>query len=98
MRDAAKSNLEKHPDRVDAMLRDAWERAGALETKRRLEALLTNVETVTPDRLRQMRALEALEQIATPEALRLLESLAVGDRTARLTREASETLARVRKR
>ena len=44
------------------------------------------------------RALEVLEQIATPEAVLLLEKHAGGQPEARLTREAAETLGRIRKR
>jgi hypothetical protein len=45
--------------------------------------------------LRQTRALEALEQIRSPEARKLLERLAAGAPEARLTREAQAALERL---
>jgi hypothetical protein len=47
--------------------------------------------------LRRYRALLVLERIGSPEALRLLESLAQGSEDARLTREARAARDRLRK-
>ena len=68
--------------------------AGSLVPK----ALLDHFDMPTPARLTRWRSLEALEQIATPEAMLLLETLAGGDPGARLTRDAAAVLERVRKR
>lgn len=45
------------------------------ERKRRLEAMLTRLGSLTPDGLRASRAIEALEWIGTPEAKRAIETL-----------------------
>jgi WD40 repeat protein len=97
-RDRAYAELEKNADGIQGIVETALKNKPALETKRRLESLLVKAENATPEYLRQTRALEALEQIATPDAVRLLESLAKGAPAARLTREARESLERIRKR
>lgn len=51
-----------------------------------------------PDRLREVRAVEALEHVGGAEARRLLEALAKGAPAARLTREARAALERLEKR
>jgi len=97
-RDRAYAELEKNADGIQGAVETALKNKPALETKRRLESLLVKAENATPEYLRQTRALEALEQIATPDAVRLLQSLAKGEPAARLTREARESLERIRKR
>jgi WD40 repeat protein len=70
------------------------------EPRRRIENLLAVVTThpLPPELLRQVRAVQLLEQIATPAASRLLEDLAGGASDARLTQEAVASLQRLRKR
>jgi WD40 repeat protein len=97
-RSNANAELEKLGERVEVALRETWVKNPTLETKRRLEALIAKAEVRDPERVRSARALEALEQIATPDAAKLLERLAAGAPTARLTQEAAEALERVRKR
>src|SRR5262249_16391738 len=63
--------------------------------RRRLERLITTLESLTPERLQAIRAVEALELIRTAAARRLLRQLADGGREARLTREARESLNRL---
>ena len=97
VRQSAGAALEKFGDRIEAALQKASTENRSLESKRRIEALLAGIE-ISPDRLRGSRALEALEQIATPEAAQLLEALAAGAPAARLTREAAQSLERMRRR
>jgi hypothetical protein len=97
-RQAAVAKLEKLGDAIDTPLQKALTAGLGLEARRRVQAIVAKFETLTPDRLARSRALETLEQIATPEAVRLLESLAKGEPAARLTREARESLERIRKR
>ena len=43
-----------------------------------------------------LRGVELLEHVATPEAKKLLDELAAGDPTARLTKEAKASALRLR--
>jgi hypothetical protein len=76
----------------------------ALEIKQRAEKLLDKimtdrtVQTIPPERLQIVRAVALLEELATPEARQLLETLAQGAPGAQLTREAGATLERLTKR
>jgi len=67
---------------------------------RRLQGLLDDITQhqwhPTPEDLRQLRAVEVLERIDTPEARRLLEMLADGAAGARLTREARDAIRRLK--
>ena len=47
--------------------------------------------------LRQIRAVEVLEHVGSPDSRALLESLAQGDPDARLTIDAKDSLARLSK-
>lgn len=69
------------------------------EAKRRLEAFLARHDRpdLPPDELRSLRAVEVLEAISTPAARGALEELATGEPTARLTRDASAALRRLKK-
>jgi hypothetical protein len=65
-------------------------RAAPPEVRRRVERLLARLKPPLPpgEKLRQVRAVETLELIGTPDAHRLLEELAAGEPAARLTQEA----------
>jgi RNA polymerase sigma factor (sigma-70 family) len=80
-----------------AALRAAQDASGSLEMRRRVGALLEELEkTATPsEELRALRAVEVLEWIGTPEARRLLARLAKGDPGARLTQAADRALKRL---
>ena len=69
-----------------------------LETQRRIESLLkTVVETpqvLPPHALRDLRAVAVLARINTPEARNILQELAKGVESARLTGAASAALGR----
>jgi WD40 repeat protein len=97
-RHTAQAELEKLGDRIEAPLKDALAMSPVLEAKRRVQGLLEKVDALTAERFTRLRALEALEQIGTPEAVEVLETLAAGERGARLTRDGAAALNRVRKR
>lgn len=98
IRQPAATELEQLAERIEFRLRAAAQQEGRpLEVKRRLEMLVKKLDPPTPDRLRQARAVEALEQIATPQALQQVEELAAGERGARLTRGAAAALERMRR-
>ena len=67
---------------------------------RRIEELLKKIEdgAVSGERLREVRALEVLEGLGTPEARKLLEELAKGAADAALTQEAKASLERLNRR
>jgi len=70
------------------------------EVRRRAQEFLDRFDpaTLKPDRLRQLRAVELLEGIATPAARDWLSELAKGAAEAPLSREAAAALERLRRR
>jgi WD40 repeat protein len=98
-RNRATRTLEKLGDFAEAALRKARTGNVSLEMRRRIDDLLARLEgyVVTSDELQAMRAIEVLERIATPDARRLLESLANGSPTWLQTREARAALARMKR-
>jgi roadblock/LC7 domain-containing protein len=68
-----------------------------LETKRRIEPILDKITTgvLTSDQVRLVRAVEVLEQIGSPEARQVLQTLASGAAGALSTRQAQIVLQRL---
>jgi WD40 repeat protein len=93
-RQAAAKELEPIVDRVSEQLRAALAESKSAEVRRALQALLDRLDTNTPEMLRSLRAVEVLEQIATPAAREHVKSLAGGADGATLTRAAAEALKR----
>jgi WD40 repeat protein len=94
-REAASRELAALGERAEPALRDALNGNPALELRRRLEQLLAPLDADvnrTPGTLRNIRAVCVLERIDNAEARRLLEHLARGTASARLTREAKAAL------
>src|SRR5262249_9561948 len=96
VREAAARELDQLGDAAVAAYRRALEQQPSPERRPRIEKLLSNLEgrSVSGDELRGIRVIDVLEQIATPEARRLLEKLATGAPEARITREAKSALGR----
>jgi WD40 repeat protein len=87
-RQQASEDLEKQADAAAGLLREILAKEKpSLELRRRLQQILESIEN-KPETLRAIRAVEVLEWIASPEALRLLDEFAAGAADARLTREA----------
>jgi hypothetical protein len=99
-REKASSELAKLGESAAPALREALERDPSVEASRRLNALLEKATSATPsgEPLRDLRAIQVLQFIGTPEARQLLQVLAAGAPDARLTREAKATLGRLTKR
>ncbi|MBI2808013.1 MAG: DUF1513 domain-containing protein [Planctomycetes bacterium] len=96
-RDQAIRRLKEIGPRSFPALEQALKKSPDLETARRIQLLLRTVETaLTPETLRDLRALQVLELIATPEATALLKRIAAGDRDAAKTRLARTALDRMR--
>ncbi len=101
VREKATADLEKVGEGAVAACRKALASAPSAEARRRLELFLEKQAKAAwdapPERLRETRALEALELAGTAEARALLKELAAGVAGAWLTEEAkaaSERLAR----
>ncbi|HKB02357.1 MAG TPA: WD40 repeat domain-containing protein [Gemmataceae bacterium] len=96
-REKATAELAAEGELVTSALREALPKASA-EASERLTGLLAKADVLTPDKLRTIRACEVLEGIATPEARELLARWARGPAGASLTREAAESLERLKRR
>src|SRR5262249_15038696 len=88
VRERASRELEGLGGLVGRALRQALAGQPTLEAQRRLTDLLKKVApaTPTPEEVRAIRVVEALEQAGTAAARRLLTDLAGGAAEARLTR------------
>jgi hypothetical protein len=96
VRQKATQELEALVDAAESALRQLLEKGPSLEARRRAEGLLDKlVLPRSPGRLRQYRAVEALESLGTPAARRLLQRLAGGAAGAMATREARAALERL---
>jgi WD40 repeat protein len=98
VREKATEELGKLPGAGPA-LRKALEGAAGAEVRQRLAAALKEQERAgaSPDWVGTLRAVEALERMATPEAREWLRELAKGAPGAPLTQEAKAALARLDK-
>jgi WD40 repeat protein len=100
VRDRASKELAQMGREAEPLLRATLERDVSPEVQRRIEALLAKLRLGDGQacRLRWLRALEVLEQIGTPEARRVVESLAEGTNEAPcVTVEARSALSRMRR-
>jgi WD40 repeat protein len=98
VRDRARAALEKLGELAEPALRQVLEGNPSLETRRRVERLLEELDRarLLPERLRAARAVAVLERGGTAEARKHLTVLAAGAPGAWLTREAKASLERLR--
>jgi hypothetical protein len=95
-RERAERALEALGDRAEPALWAALRGKPELEAVRRIERILAKRDgSLTPDHLRAIRAMAALERLASPEARLLLSELAGGAPGALLTEEAAGSLRRL---
>ncbi len=99
VREKANVELDKWGRLIEPALRKTLEGNLSLETHRRLEGLLGKLggPVTLPEELRQTRAVELLERLATAEARALLDRYGSGTPAARLTIEARDALGRLAK-
>jgi hypothetical protein len=99
-RDLATRELKALAEQAVPALRTALAGQPSLESRRRLEALLHQLDGagLSAETVRQVRAVEALEAIGDPEARRLLAQLAAGPPAMYLTQEAQASLGRLARR
>jgi WD40 repeat protein len=101
IRQKATMTLERLGEVAEPALRLALESNPSPELSKRLETLLEKVagrreaKRVPPEELRLLRAVEALERAATPEARAVLRAIAEVDALDRPTREAQAALKRL---
>jgi RNA polymerase sigma factor (sigma-70 family) len=97
-RTRAAAELERLGELAEPALRKALAGTPSAEVKLQVERLLAKLTgpVEQPEILRGIRAVEVLERIATPDARALLVELAKGDAAARLTREATASLKRLK--
>jgi WD40 repeat protein len=96
VREDASRKLDRLGEAAVAGMRSRLEKASP-EARRRIVAFLDKHDTgkLTPEQLREIRALEILEQLNTPESRAVMSELAKGAASARLTQSASTSLARM---
>jgi hypothetical protein len=94
VREEATAELRRLAEQAAPALRDALRGSPSAEVRRRAEGLLARLNSGEDERV-TARALEVLEELATPEAVCLLEALARGAPAARQTREAKAVLRRL---
>ena len=97
-REKASRRLAEWGEPAAPGVRKRLDKAESEEVRRRAQEFLDRFdpETLKPDRLRQLRAVELLEGIATPAAREVLSGLAKGAAEAPLSREAAAALERLK--
>ncbi|MGH7222514.1 MAG: WD40 repeat domain-containing protein, partial [Gemmataceae bacterium] len=95
-REEATRELKKLGDSAETALRKAIEGKPLLETRRRVQALLDDLDG--SERLRALRAIEVLERLGDKPARDLLRRFSQGAAGAWLTEEARTTLRRLERR
>ncbi len=100
MRQKAMEELGQLGEHAEPALRAALADKPSLEARKRIDELLEGIRALsaTPERLRELRAVEILEHIGTSGAQQVLQTLAEGSPAARLTREAKAARYRLAKR
>ena len=99
-REKAAAELAKLGEAAGPALQKALDDASSAEARKRISDLLKKLGApgTNPELLRELRAVEVLEGIDTPEARKVLEKLAGGAPGALLTREAAASNRRLAKR
>src|SRR5204863_6714001 len=97
VRDKATQELAGLGKLAEPALRQALKSSPSPEVRSRIEALLKGLKesTIAPRLLRDLRTLDVLEQVGTPEARKVVEAMARGARDPRLLEEAKATLERL---
>jgi len=97
VRQKASEELEKLGTSVAAAIRAKLTEKPSLELRQRLEGLLRKFDSpvLSPEQLRAVRAVQVLEYIGTANARQLLDKLAQGAPSFRLSEEAKGALQRL---
>ena len=98
VREKANTELEKLGELAQPALQKVLDAQPSLETRQRVDRILEQLTTgqaPPPEVLRNIRAVQLLEQMASPEAKQLLQSLAKGAPGDKVTRQAEAALKRL---
>ena len=100
VREKATIELIRLGKSAEPALRQTLKNPASAEVRLRAERVLgeLNPSRLSPDLLRALRALEVLERIGTPEARKVIDSLAKGSTHPRVQEEAKASLARLTRR
>jgi RNA polymerase sigma factor (sigma-70 family) len=93
-REKATATLAGYGESVHAALQAEMARKPPAEVRSRVQGLLDRLASPMPSRLRLIRAVEAVEGMATPEAAALLDAWAGGSAGPTLAAEAKAALSR----
>jgi WD40 repeat protein len=95
----AMNELSRLEGQASPALKKALSGKISAEATKRIRQLLEKLEVpgLSPEQMRAMHAVEALEQIGSAKAREVLRALSKGAAGARLTQEAREALARLEK-
>jgi WD40 repeat protein len=99
-RERAAAELTRSGAGAERALREAVRSHPSAEVRRRAADLLDRIAAgkLTPDEVRAVRVVEAVEWMGTPDAMKLLEGWAGGAAGSRLTEEAKTALSRIGRR
>jgi RNA polymerase sigma factor (sigma-70 family) len=97
-RERAARDLRQLGEGAEPGLRKALTRDLSLGVRREVEKVLESLREPTPEQLRMLRALEALEHAGTPEAAAVAAKLAKDSAGTRTGTAAEETLGRMQRR
>ena len=95
VRDKATRELEEAGDPAVPALRQALADRPSPEARRRLEQVFLRLQGWSGDRLRELRAVEVLEHVGSPEARQVLQEVARWTPPTRLSQEAAAALRRL---
>jgi hypothetical protein len=100
VRERSQAELVSLGDVAEPALRQALADNLTLELRQRVQKVLGRLRgpVTRPEVMRSLRAAAVLEDIGTPAARKLLETLTSGAPAARLTREAQASLSRLNRR
>jgi hypothetical protein len=94
-REKAQRELEDMGDLASAILHRTLEAKPSTEVRRRIEGILDKVKPLSPEKRQYLRAIDVLEQLATPDAKELLRALGEGAPGTQVTAAAHAALDRL---
>jgi len=94
-REKARRELEDMGDLAVAILKRTLEAKPSLEVQRRIEGILNKAQSLSREKRQYLRAIDVLEEFATPDAKELLRTLSKGAPGTRVTAAAHAALNRL---